>query len=839
MKKIIITFMFALFIVCVYKTEVKALSGSGTSGSPYKVTTGSDLKAALSKGNSSWKYIAIADTVAITETIKVETGKFRVYASGANRTIRRSQSMGAAVNSSSNPLKCIKLEGSTEIVWGYNATSYKLTLNGSKNYFTDSRQCNDFFCVNTNAEMTIGANCIFTNAKNTMKTDEAAPIRAYGIVNVYGEISNCEGNNGGAIKCISGDVYIYNGAKIHGCKSGTEGGGIYVRDFATIMMYGGSIYSNQAAEEGGGIFSTKGTVYLIGGTIYSNTAGQTGGGVFAGNASNLFFGENGSGPTVSDNYAKKSGGGVRCNGGTSESGGVSIFEGGTITENKTDVSGGGISVGKPSSGCPSKIDISNLNITYNTSAHSGGGINFSEGVVGKTTNEAPIDNCTISLNKSSTSGGGIYVNTAVKITDNNIRDNEANYGGGIAISDTGILKMPSSKVVSNIADKGAGIYQGGIFELLERGYVNSNNTVYLPSGRHIDITGKLTVSNILASYIDPEVKTKGTILVDVTYAGGTADDELYHEGSGDEEAAGKSVTKKFAAKGGYTLRPSNKNTVINSSRYIIISERYDVKYNANTLDTVLNLPKDDIAFWSEKYAVSANVVSRVGFILNTNKHWNLSADGTGDVMKPGVDTLITKDTTLYAVWYNPQISWLKMKTVDRYYVVGQDITLTVKELTKKIKLENDLGIDIDYEIKVTRIVRVGGRVLAKGTDIKTEDYINTDEVDNFTLYLSSSNQDGTVTCTGQMNVSILEDYYDKTEVRFISKEFIDTLDPRSKWNKSKKSVLKKSLNNEDDYIFTVDLEKEDIEEIRNNVKSNGHKIDHAVNSGISGKIIKQ
>ena len=180
-----------------------------------------------------------------------------------------------------------------------------------------------------------------------------------------------------------------------------------------------------------------------------------------------------------------------------------------------------------------------------------------------------------------------------------------------------------------------------------------------------------------------------------------------------------------------------------------------------------------------------------------------------------------------------------MKTVDRYYVVGQDITLTVKELTKKIKLENDLGIDIDYEIKVTRIVRVGGRVLAKGTDIKTEDYINTDEVDNFTLYLSSSNQDGTVTCTGQMNVSILEDYYDKTEVRFISKEFIDTLDPRSKWNKSKKSVLKKSLNNEDDYIFTVDLEKEDIEEIRNNVKSNGHKIDHAVNSGISGKIIKQ
>ncbi len=839
MKKVLLVFLFTLFIVCVYKTNVKALSGSGTSSSPYKVTSGSELKEALSKGTSSWKYIAITDTVAITETINVETGKFRIYASGANRTIRRSQSMSATVNSSSKPLRCIKLDNGTEIVWGYNATSYKLTLNGSKNYFTDSRQCNEWFYVGSKAKLTIGANCIFTNAKNTMRTDEAAPIRAYGAVHVYGEISNCDGNNGGAIKCISGGVYIYNGSKIHGCKSGTEGGAIYGRDFSDITMYGGSIYSNKAAEEGGGIFSTEGVVYLTGGSIYSNTAGQTGGGVFAGNHSTLTFGQDGSGPTVSNNYAAKSGGGVRCNGGSSESGGTSTFDGGTITGNRTDVSGGGISVGKPSSGCASKVLFCDMKITNNTSTKSGGGINFSEGVKGKVTDDVPIYNCTITGNKSSTSGGGIYVNTGVKASESIISNNEADSGGGVSISNTGILKLPSSRIESNTANKGGGIYQGGIFELSNDGYVNSNNTVYLPSGHHIDVTGIIRVSNVLVSYIDSEVKTKGTILVDVTYNGGTGDSELYYEGNGDDEAAGKDVTKKFAAKGGYTLRPSNKNTTINSSRYIIISERYNVTYNANAMDTVLNLPKDGIAFWSEKYTVSTNVVSRIGFILNNNKHWNLSADGTGDVMKPGVDTLITKDTTLYAIWDDPQISSLTMTTVDRYYVVGQKITLTAKELTKKIKVENDLNIDVAYEVKVTKIVRPGGRVVASGTNIKTENYVNTNEATRYTLYLSSSNSDGSITCTGIMNVNILEDYYDKTEVRFISKEFIETLDPRSKWNREKRSVLNSSLNNEDNYIYTVELEKEDIEEIRNNVKINGHKIDHAVNSGISGKIIKQ
>ncbi|MBP5774055.1 MAG: hypothetical protein J6W35_08385 [Eubacterium sp.] len=839
MKKILIMFMFALFVVCVYKKDVKALSGSGTTASPYIVTKGSELKEALSKGSSSWKYIAVTDVTAITETINVSTGKFRIYASGGNQTIRRSQSMSATVNSSSNPLRCIKLEGTTEIEWGYKANSYTLTLNGSKNYFTDSRQCNEFFYVASSASLTIGANCVLTNAKNTMRSNEAAPIRTYGNTSVYGEISNCEGNNGGAIKCISGSINVYSGAKIHGCKSGTEGGALYGKDFSNIIVNAGSIYSNQAAEEGGGIFSTEGNVIVESGSIYNNTAGKTGGGIFVGNEGSLSFGKNGSGPTVSGNYAKNSGGGVRCNGGTDVSGGLSTFEGGTITGNKTDVSGGGISIGKPSSGRYSKISITNMTITNNTAGNYGGGICFSEGVKGKNTDEVIITKTTVSGNKATTGGGGIHINTVVKLTESYIKNNNSDIGGGTTIASNGKLMMPSSVIESNTANKGEGVYQNGLLELSTVGYVNSNNTVYLPKGKHIDITGKIRVSNVLVSYIDSEVKTKGTILVVVNYGVATAEDELYYEGSGDEEANGNPVTKKFAAKGGYILRPSNKNTSLNSSRYIIISERYDVKYNGNSLDSVANLPKDGIAFWSEKYKVSDNIVSRIGFVLNINKHWNLSADGTGSVMKPGVDTLINSDTTLYAIWDELVISSLTMTTVDRYYVVGQKITLTAKELTKKVEVENDLNLPITYEVRVTKIVNASGKTVAEGASLKAENYIDTSKAATYKLYLESSNEAGSVTCSGSMRVTIMEDYYDKTEVRFISSEFVNTLDPRSKWNREKKSELMASLNNEDDYLYSVELDEEFKDAFRDNINMNGHKIDHVMNYIVSWKVIEK
>lgn len=838
MKKIIILFMFTLFMVCVYKKEVKALSGNGSSSNPYIVTKGAELKEALSKGTTSWKYIAVTDLTAITETINVTEGKFRIYAKGGNQTIRRSQSMSASVNSATNPLRCVKVDGTSEIEWGYPATSYKLTLDGSKGYFT-SRKCNEFFYVGSNALLTIGPNCIFTSAKNTMTTDEASPIRNYGAIEVYGEISYCEGNNGGAVKCINGNFNAFSGSKIHDCKSGTEGGAIYGKNSSLIIIHECEIYNNSAAEEGGGIFADRSELYMYGGYIHSNNAGKTGGGIFSGDRSTFKFGSNGSGPLVTSNYAKKSGGGIRCNGGTEVSGGTTDFDGGTITGNRTEVSGGGISVGNPSSGSDSRIDISNMYIAYNVADSYGGGVCFSPDVKGLRSDEVKMKNTAINNNKSNEGGGAIHLNTTLKMTGDTIRYNRSSLGGGIRVAGEGILRIDSGTIEDNVADTGSGIYQNGIFELSNAGYVDQGNAVYLPKGRRIKITDKLTVSNVLASNIDSEIKTKGTILVEVAYDGGTAESELYYEGSGDEEAAGKKVKKKFETMDNLFLRPSNKNTLMHSSAYIVISEKYVVKYNGNSLDPVANLPENGKAFWAEKYKISDNIVSRIGFVLNINKHWNLSADGTGDVFKPGLDTVIESNITLYAIWDEIIISSLTMTPVDRYYVVGQKITLTSKELTKKVVVKNDLDIDITYEVKVTKIEGAGGRVLATGTDIKTENYINTETGARYKLYLFSSNRDGSVTCTGVMNVNILEDYYDKTEVRFISKEFIDTLDPRSKWNREKRSKLNASLNNEDNYLYTVELDNKDIRQLRMIIRNCRHKISHGLNSSISERVIEQ
>ena len=109
--------------------------------------------------------------------------------------------------------------------------------------------------------------------------------------------------------------------------------------------------------------------------------------------------------------------------------------------------------------------------------------------------------------------------------------------------------------------------------------------------------------------------------------------------------------------------------------------------------------------------------------------------------------------------------------------------MDTEELLKKVKVENDLGTAITYEVKVTCIRAASGKELANGSDLKTEKYIDTSGVARYELTLFSSNMDGSVYTTGKMYVNILDDFYENQEVRFVSKEFIETVNPRSKWQK--------------------------------------------------------
>ena len=51
--------------------------------------------------------------------------------------------------------------------------------------------------------------------------------------------------------------------------------------------------------------------------------------------------------------------------------------------------------------------------------------------------------------------------------------------------------------------------------------------------------------------------------------------------------------------------------------------------------------------------------------------------------------------------------------------------------------------------------------------------------------------------------------------------------------------MNKSLNNEEDYLYTVEMEKDEMVELRNNIKNNGYKVDHSINKSVSNRIIKQ
>ena len=49
----------------------------------------------------------------------------------------------------------------------------------------------------------------------------------------------------------------------------------------------------------------------------------------------------------------------------------------------------------------------------------------------------------------------------------------------------------------------------------------------------------------------------------------------------------------------------------------------------------------------------------------------------------------------------------------------------------------------------------------------------------------------------------------------------------------------KSLNNEDDYIYSVELDEDYKDAFRDNIRMNGHKIDHTMNYIVSWKVIEK
>ena len=249
-----------------------------------------------------------------------------------------------------------------------------------------------------------------------------------------GEISQNTAESGGGVY-VYGDGASYkrtfkiSDVKISNNKA-TNGGGIYVN--STIELYENAIISgNQATQEGGGVYEFNGALKMYGGEISQNTAAGTGGGIGMGS----YYG------TVT-----MTGGKISQNKGTS-GGGVYAGErtfymsGGTISNNEATTGNGG---GVCQTGGSGTFTMSGGEISNNTAAGSGGGVQ---------------------------AGGYVFLmSDDAKISGNTATGN----GGGVNVSGTYGLRI------------------AGGASVLDNSCNGKVNNVYLPSGKNIQITGKLT-----------------------------------------------------------------------------------------------------------------------------------------------------------------------------------------------------------------------------------------------------------------------------------------------------------------------------------------------------------
>lgn len=835
-----IKYLFILSFLCMIcfcnKSVVQGYTGNGSKDKPYIVTKESEIREILTtKGSSSWKYIAVNNTIVIKRTITVSNGKFRLYAKGTERTIKRSGEISDPVNNNGAPKYCIIVNGNSNVVFGYQGGSnYLLKLGGNKAKFTGNKKSSGFLYVDEGATVTLDEKSVLINVRNNKSDQGGTAVFSIGNLIVNGEISNCEGTDGGAVGIKRGNLFIHNTAHIHDCSSATEGGGVFGIDGCNIEMTGGIIRSCTAKEEGGGLFvSGKANCKIIAGNIMNNSSGLTGGGVFSGGGATITIGKaDGSGPNICSNYAGTIGGGIRCNGGSGvNSGGNSYFYGGTISDNTAERNTGGLSCGPAGDKFVSKIYVKGMNIENNVGKGGIGGMRIPASAIGTNSKEVSVINCRIQGNKTQKNSGGLQVDGSVIVTNSAFTRNYSQKNGGGIYINNGTLLINSGTVAGNGSDgNGAGIYVGGTFKIRDSANIDDGNEVYLTSGTYIDVVGKLSKVSGLIARINSEVNVNGTKLVKANYSGGSAQGELYHaDGKNSERYQCISMAK-------YQLLRPSENVNGYENIWIIISEKYKIQYDKNTTDSVKNMPKEQEKYWNEDIVLSKNQITREGYVLEEEKHWNTKKEESGIVYFPGSVYKENTSITLYARWKQIMIKEIYINATDRYYVIHQKVLLDSKELLKKVTTDDDLNTGNSYKLRVTKIDKIDHSNIARGSNIITENYFNTNVANRYILTIETEDEISKVKASTKMYVHVVNKNLSTGQVRFISYDYLYTLDNMSKWSDRLKNRLVTSLEKKDNSFYQINMSVDDIKEIKNNIKKNNYKINNIMNRRVVGKL---
>lgn len=816
-------------------------SGDGKKNTPYVVSNHNDLEYALTEGKrtNAITYIAIRGKLYIKKNIDVDGGSFFIYANDAEAGLIKSTNKEDKINDIKNPTYCFRigLNKETKVEFGSEGP-HILILGGQRNYYEiNGKVSSGWMYIGAKGSVVLGENAYARNMINNDKDSQLSNFTVFGGLEVKGIINNCTSSNGGAI-CAksSGIVRINDNAIITNCSSDTEGGAIWIKEKAKLYMNGGTIKENYSAEEGGGIFvsGTAALAQIVNGNISDNYSGQSAGGIFAGYGATLIIGAKGSnGPVVEGNVAAGSGGGIRANGGkTDTAGGKLYIYSGTICRNKSGKYGGGIGIGQPGSNGIGVVHIENVCILQNSADRSGGGIYLSKG--NKGINEGvQINASRIEKNSSVQNGGGIFNNSDLKINGNIIEDNVANNGGAIYISSNGSVIGNSGRISHNRAgNKGKGIYLDGLLKVGGRIVLPENNDIYICRDKYVEVYEKFSYNAANYMSIDSAVKYNATKLVYVAPNVGTGELLLYGNEKGEEQEYENLQIVKYLKHINLNekqiLRSSGKISGM-GSQWIIISEKYNICYASKIDLEVDNMPQNQVKFYNEPAYITEYVPTTEKYEADIQKLWNTKADGTGLVYKSGSKYEFNEDITLYVIWIEKLI--ITMHTVDRYYVVGQDVYLTEEEILKKIIVKDSLNSNYKYEIKIIKICDK-----SKNKDIfnniagiekdKLTEYLTTSKAGIYELTLYTQNEKQQQTST--MRVYVLSEKAKIQSIRFISSEYIYTLKADSTWRKAKKwNILKKSLNNKSqkEWLFSIS----DLANMKKYISQNGYKETNSIN----------
>ncbi len=351
-----------------------------------------------------------------------------------------------------------------------------------------------------------------------------------------------EGEDGHVMQVHKGSLTITDSTGTKGqIKKGyaKNGGGIYIKEDATVTINGGTITENQAKTDGGAIYC-KGVLIMNGGIISSNSAYDTGGAIYVEDNSNSKIELHN--VDISSNNAENKGGAFNLHIGND-----SIIDNCIFSYNKSNSDFGGAIY----MDADSRLTINNTAFNENKSDDDGGAIYLEDGTIEMTKgsfdkNESQNDsgavkvtddttfkangtkfeenrsvteeggaiknasytelvNCTFTSNMSQKEGGAIWSDDNLVITGCIFKNNESAYKGGAIYSDdeltiTGTDDNPT-QMTENSCQKGNGgaIFVGGSSEdvniagkiIIMDNSAKDGNNIYLRDDRVLKTTDKI------------------------------------------------------------------------------------------------------------------------------------------------------------------------------------------------------------------------------------------------------------------------------------------------------------------------------------------------------------